>query len=91
MFNVDDEVIITNPNLDRPSRGIFRGTHDWQGTKMACIWNGRSQFSVPLEWVSPVEKTTAPCPECGYDNEPAGSLASTDHYTCRACGWWYNA
>lgn len=30
------------------------------------------------------------CPQCNEANTPQGSLSHTNHYRCRACGWWYS-
>lgn len=36
-----------------------------------------------------IEPCEVPCPQCGRMNDQAGALGKTNHFCCRACGWWY--
>ena len=48
LFRVDDDLTMTSPHTGIPCTVSFRGM---QGD-VAVIWTGRTQMSVPLEWLS---------------------------------------
>ena len=47
-FRVDDELTMISPHSGTPCKVNFRGMYGDE----AVVWTGRTQMSVPLEWLS---------------------------------------
>ena len=47
-FKVDDELTMNSPHSGIPCKVNYRGMYNGE----AVVWTGRTQMSVPLEWLS---------------------------------------
>lgn len=52
---------------------------------MTILWDECQQDDTQLI------ESASPCPVCDTNNLPIGRLGTLEHYTCRACGLWYNS